>query len=79
MLAVNLDDLTIGDVEDIEEITGMSVQDINWEKPPMKVLRAMVFVSERKSNPDFTLDDARRVKVSELGQAPNPTVDGAAS
>jgi hypothetical protein len=45
----------------------------------MKVLRAMVFVTERKTNPAFTHEDARNVRVSELGQAPNPTADGAAS
>jgi hypothetical protein len=30
------------------------------------VLKALIYLSERATNPDFTIDDARKVKVSEL-------------
>ena len=79
-LSFKLDELTIGDIEDIEEITGIEYDGIDWSKPSMKLMKAMVYISERRSNPAFTLDDARAVKVVEITTAaPNPTDGGDAS
>lgn len=33
---------------------------------PVSVIKALVFLTKRKENPAFTLDDARSVKLSEL-------------
>lgn len=72
--------LTIGDVEDIEDITGVAYSSIDWASPSMKLMKAMVYISERRNNPAFTLDDARAVKVVEITTAaPNPTDGGDAS
>ncbi len=79
-LSFDLNELTLGDVEDIEEITGVSYSDIEWTKPSIKLMKAMVLVSERRKNPAFTIDDARGVKITEIRVAEsNPTDGGDAS
>ena len=87
-LRFSVDSLTVGDLEDIEEITGLSFDEIMAMLTsgkvgengtiglPLKVLKALVFVIYRAGQPDFTLDDARKVKVSELEVVlaePDPT------
>jgi hypothetical protein len=86
-LRFSVDSITVGDMEDIEEIAGKSFAEIvellkapttegGMINVPIKVLKAVVFVIYRQGNPDFTLDDARKVKVTELElvmSEPDPT------
>lgn len=76
-LRLSVDDITVGDMEDIEDISGQTFAEIvdALQKPttgagvvnvPIKVLKAIVYIAYRRDNPDFTLDDARNIKVSEL-------------
>lgn len=87
-LSLNPEDLSIGDLEDFEEITGMQLQKALEAKPVLddegnqvkdekgrplreaqlstKVLKALVFLTKRREDPTFTIEDARNVKVTEL-------------
>jgi len=73
-----LDTLTLGDLADIEDVTGMSLNGVNLDSPPMKFALALYWVSLRKSNPKFTYADARNTPIAELSAfrdalAGNPT------
>lgn len=95
-LRFSVDSITLGDMEDIEEIAGQSFDEVmalltsgkagqNGKIGiPVKVLRALVLVIYRQGNPNFTVNDARQVKVSELQlvmSEPDPTepADGGTS
>lgn len=87
-LNLNPEDLSLGDLEDFENITGKSLQDALAAKPvlddngkqvkdakgrPLReaqlsitVIKALVYLTKRRENPAFTLEDARNVKVTEL-------------
>lgn len=87
-LNFNPDDLTIGDLEDFEDITGQTFDEafksvpvkddegnierddkgrpVKAVKVTAKVIKALVYVIYRKDDPDFTLDDARNVKITAL-------------
>lgn len=87
-IKLNMDDLTLGDLEDYEDYVGMPLADALKERPiigddgqvvrdergrpkkevqlTIKALTGIVWVVERTANPDFTVEDARKVKVSEL-------------
>lgn len=61
----DFDDLTIAEVETIEDITGISIDQIQAKGTPQgKVLRAIVYVVNHRANPDFTIEDAGNVKVT---------------
>lgn len=88
VLTLDPDDLTLGEMEEFEEITGRTLSDLmrgeialdDEDKPRRdakgKVLReinprakeitALVFLARRREEPDFTLDQARAVKLTEL-------------
>jgi hypothetical protein len=64
---MDIDTLTLGDIEDIENYAGLSFSDIGEDKPGVSKLRtALVWVLKRKSNPDFTIEDARNMTPDEL-------------
>lgn len=86
-LRVDPDELTIGDLEDFEEAAGVAFEDAfvagpdGNVKPSLKAIKAIVWVVKRQSDPGFTLDDARNVKLVELeigseaeGSAPTSAV-----
>lgn len=64
---INPDDLTLGEVDDLEGAAGASVAEIFGPAGMRaKHLIAVVWVLGRRDNPEFSLDDARAVKVGEL-------------
>lgn len=67
----DLNELTIGDLEDLEDIVGVPFDQINMERPSMKVAKAMIYIVKRRTDPDFTLEDARDIRVSELQDSLN--------
>lgn len=71
---LNVDDLTLGELEDIEEKTGVNVATLKQGSAlPAKVLTAIVWVMKRREDPSFTYELAREMKVTELlAEVPAP-------
>lgn len=68
---VDLGELTLGDIEDVEEAAGMSfsaiVDELGGERlPPARVLTALVWVSRRREDPDYSLETARSLRLSDV-------------
>lgn len=60
----DLDDLDLGEMEDIEELAGAPFGEINTGST--KGMKAFVFVLLRRNNPDITMQDIRSVKMVSL-------------
>ena len=57
--------LTLGELEEIEEISGRpGGAELGRGTPSMRTLLAIVYVMKRRSDPNFTLDDARAMQIS---------------
>lgn len=71
VLDLNVDDLSLGDCMDVEEITGepafMTFASAQSGGMSAKAMAALVWVTKRKSDPTFTFEDAKAIKVSTLG------------
>jgi hypothetical protein len=87
-LRVDPDKLTIGDLEDFEDVTGVPLYEAIEAKPvrdedgnkvldekgrpelqtkiSTKALKALIWITQRAENPDFSLEDARNVRISAL-------------
>lgn len=87
-LTLDPDALTFGDMEDFESFTGQPLMDTFTKIGDdgrisglgAKAVLGIIWVCGRASNPEFTLDDARKVRVSEIEVevgSPDPTPDGA--
>ena len=61
----NLNDLTIGEIVSIEELTGLPFDAMtDPDKPKGKLLQAIAYISKRRDNPEFTFEDAGNLKLN---------------
>ena len=62
---IDINDLTIGEVVEIEELTGLPLDALGQaDKPQGKMLQALAFFSKRRDNPAFTWEMAGALKIS---------------
>lgn len=75
VIVVDLNHLTIDEIETIEDIIDAPIDSVsNPNARKAKSLRAIGFVIKRRTNPDFELKDAGRLKVQfESDQTVDPT------
>jgi hypothetical protein len=67
----DLDDFELGDLEWLEEHVGRPLMDDN-AMFSMKAMVGFVYLIKRQENPQFTLDEARKIKLRVLGDADEP-------
>jgi hypothetical protein len=72
-----LDDFELGELEFIEDHIGGSLED-ERALSSMKAMIAFVTVIKRREDPAFTVDDARKLKLAQVDQDPEPEKAGAA-
>ena len=63
----DLDDMTLGEVEVLEERSGFSMAE--WSGPAvqsMKFIRALVFVTLKRDNPDVTWEETGDIRLSDF-------------
>lgn len=72
-ISLDIDDLDLGEAEDFEAASGMALLDLKGKQLPVKALTALVWIVKRRSNPKFTLKQARRVKVTSIDFVSDPT------
>lgn len=87
-LRIDPDVLTIGDLEDFEDVVGAPIYDVLSPRPVIgpdgkkvldekgrpelqtqistKALKALIWITQRIEKPEFSLEDARNVRVSAL-------------
>lgn len=71
-IAFDFDDLTIEEVETLEEITGLAIDEIQAKGAFRgKTLRAIVYITNRRVNPEFTVEDAGKVTVKAVSDMTN--------
>jgi hypothetical protein len=57
----DIGDLDLDDIEFIEDYTGSSFGDLDWTRA--KTLKAVAFVVLRRQRPEFTIEDAGKIKL----------------
>jgi len=54
---ISYDTLTLGEIETIEDLTGVTIDDIVSVKVPKgKLLRALIFVMTKRTDPGYTYE-----------------------
>ncbi len=64
------DDLTLGEIEDMEEAAGVSFQKLlkmfSEEDLSTRAMRAVMWIMLRRDDPDYTFEDAKDLTVSDI-------------
>lgn len=68
---LDVDSLTLGEVETIEDETGLLIEELmnnaaGKSRPPTRVLRCLVWVVQHRNDPTFTMEQARGLNVDEM-------------
>ncbi|MEO6089279.1 MAG: hypothetical protein ABIQ18_39820 [Umezawaea sp.] len=83
-LSIDVNDLTVGEIETIEDLIDASIDSIGLPGARKgRFLRAVAYVVKRRDNPEFTWEDAAHVRMampeSRAGESDeNPTGPDAA-
>jgi hypothetical protein len=84
-LELDLDTLKIREIEELEELTGVSVDMLQEPgQPKGLVLKVMAYLSRKRTDPDFTLEQAgelvlRTAPVDDPKESSGPTSTSAES
>ena len=76
VLSIDISDLTIAEVVMIEDLTGLPLDALGQDdKPKGRMLQALAYVTKKRDNPDFTFEDAGKLKITTASSKPDPTDD----
>lgn len=67
---VDIDEFTLGEIDELEQAFGCKLEEIDLERA--KALVWMVYLTKRRKDPKYTLEQARAIKVSALPQPEEP-------
>ncbi len=71
---IDINDLTIAEVVEIEERTGLPLDALGQaDKPKGLMLQALAYISKRRDNPDFTWEMAGALKISTASDPVDPS------
>ena len=66
---MNVEDLTLGEVEEIENYAGLPLASLaDSDKPSGALMVAIAWVAKRKEDPNFTLHQAKQLTSKELNE-----------
>ena len=69
----DLNDMTIAEIVSVEELTGLPFDAMtDPDKPKGKMLQALAYISKKRDNPDFTFEDAGKIKITTTETKPDP-------
>ena len=72
--SIDVNDLTIGEIVEIEERTGLPLDALGQaDKPKGKMLQALAYISKRRDNPEFTWEMAGELKITTDAEPVGPT------
>lgn len=77
MLEVDVNTMTLGEVETIEDLVGRSIDEaFKPGAPRARLLRALAFIAKRREDPSFKFEDTASLTLSDVGatsSTPDPT------
>ena len=74
---IDINDLTIGEIVEIEERTGLPLDALGQaDKPKGRMLQALAYISKRRDDPEFTWEMAGELKLSTDSTPVDPSDGG---
>ena len=74
---IDINDLTIAEVVEIEERTGLPLDALGQpDVPKVKMMQALAFISKKREDPDFTWEQAGDLKINAVSEKIDPIERG---
>lgn len=66
---LNFDDLTLGEIEEIEMLTGGSIDEVYKDgKPKGRAMRVIYWIAKRKQDPKLKFEETEKVTMKEAAE-----------
>ena len=65
---MNVNKLTLGEIAKVEELSGISINEIGGNAPQGKAMAALVFVLKRREDLSFTFANAMDLNMDEVNE-----------
>lgn len=70
-LSIDFDSLTLDEIEILEDLAGVSIDTIGnrltaGDAPKAKIMKGLALIAARRDDPDITLEDIGKIKVTDL-------------
>ena len=65
---MNVNKLTLGEISKVEELSGISINEIGGNAPQGKAMAALVFVLKRREDQGFTFNDAMNLDMDQVNE-----------
>ena len=65
-ITVDINTATLGEIEQFEADAGLTWDEFTAGTSSVRTTMALICLQERRKNPKYSLDDARKLKVSEI-------------
>jgi len=65
-IELDLDALDLGEVDFIERESGLTINDLAAGEMNTRALMAVIVVLQRRTNPHYSMEDAAKLKVSDI-------------
>lgn len=81
-ISVDIDSMTMGEMETVEEMTGLGLDQIgelmSKPGPKVKVLMSLALIVRQRTHPETTLDDVRamRIQLADADPKEQPATNG---
>ena len=73
-ISIDVDDLTVAEVEQLEDVLEGSLDQFAKDGAKKgKFMRALAWISVRRTNPDFTWEEAGNIRIADITKQENPT------
>lgn len=72
-LTVDMDTATLGEIEQFEVDSGKTWEEFAAGKAGVRGTMALICLQERRTNSKFSMEDARKIKVSDIEAEADPT------
>jgi len=74
---IDVNTLKLGEIEFFEKESGLSFEELAQGKVNTAALIALITIQERRTNPSYSMDDARQIEMGSIevempGKAPSP-------
>lgn len=66
MASIKLEDFTIEELEKLEQLTGMTFSEIGEDFQRPKVLKAVVWLSQLRTDPSARIEDIAKLTLSQI-------------
>lgn len=72
---INVDDFTLGELDEFEQETGLVVGRLDYQQLPIRAVAGFVWLTRKRTDPDYTFESVTKLKPTEFDVTYTPATE----